>query len=101
MRTPKPNMQGIPIRTEEGKQLRRALKTSLMAIDYGRVELRVLAELFKDVQMINPRLKELVDKPGSLTEEERVEFYILLGKELGKLNERLDNLAKKFNDHHR
>ncbi len=48
-----PNLQNIPIRTEMGKQIRRAIIPStkeniLLAADYSQIELRVLAHLSKD-----------------------------------------------------
>ncbi len=47
-----PNLQNIPIRTELGRQVRRAFQAqpgwSLLAADYSQVELRVLAHLSRD-----------------------------------------------------
>ncbi|MBI4312206.1 MAG: DNA polymerase I, partial [Chloroflexi bacterium] len=47
-----PNLQNIPIRTELGKEVRRAFLApdgwSLLAADYSQVELRVLAHLSQD-----------------------------------------------------
>lgn len=37
-----PNMQGIPIRTEEGARIREALKRELPDMDYSSIELRIL-----------------------------------------------------------
>lgn len=52
-----PNLQNIPIRTEEGKRLRRAFKPRdpgnlLLAADYSQIELRVLAHLSGDEKML-------------------------------------------------
>lgn len=48
-----PNLQNIPVRTEEGKRLRRAFipiekKNLLISADYSQIELRVLAHLSGD-----------------------------------------------------
>ena len=47
-----PNLQNIPIRTEEGRAIRRAFKARpghrLIAADYSQVELRLLADLSHD-----------------------------------------------------
>ncbi|MFH0946354.1 MAG: DNA polymerase I [Planctomycetota bacterium] len=51
-----PNLQNIPIRTEEGKKIRRAFipgrqSNSLLAADYSQVELRIMAHLSGDEQL--------------------------------------------------
>lgn len=48
-----PNIQNIPIRTEEGRRIRQAFvpresRTILMAADYSQIELRLLAHLSRD-----------------------------------------------------
>lgn len=52
-----PNLQNIPIRSENGKEIRKAFvpKNSdyvLMAADYSQIELRIIAALSEDVNMI-------------------------------------------------
>jgi DNA polymerase-1 len=52
-----PNLQNIPIRTERGKEIRRAFiarnnEFQLMAADYSQIELRIIAALANDENMI-------------------------------------------------
>lgn len=51
-----PNLQNIPIRTEEGKSIRRAFVAApgytLVSIDYSQIELRIAAMLSGDPQLI-------------------------------------------------
>ena len=53
----KPNLQNIPIRTEEGREIRRAFIPGeecslLLAADYSQIELRMLAHLSGDATLI-------------------------------------------------
>lgn len=53
-----PNLQNIPIRTEKGREIRKAFiprdeNHLLMAADYSQIELRIIAALSKDENMIN------------------------------------------------
>ena len=59
-----PNLQNIPIRSEMGRELRRAFvprgeKFTLMAADYSQVELRVMAALAGDPNMIDAFKQDL------------------------------------------
>ena len=52
-----PNLQNIPIRTERGREIRRAFVARdrdhlLMAADYSQIELRIIAALAKDRHMM-------------------------------------------------
>jgi len=59
-----PNLQNIPIRTEEGRRIRRAFVVggagpaagsgfeSLMSADYSQIEMRIMAHLSKDAALI-------------------------------------------------
>lgn len=53
-----PNLQNIPIRTERGREVRRAFITRdenhvLLSADYSQIELRIMAELSQDANMID------------------------------------------------
>ncbi|MGN0526072.1 MAG: DNA polymerase I [Acutalibacteraceae bacterium] len=52
-----PNLQNIPVRTEQGRELRKFFKAKegfmLVDADYSQIELRVLAALANDENMIN------------------------------------------------
>jgi len=51
--TSSPNFQNIPIRTQDGKEVRKAIKAQfddykILSADYSQIELRVMAHLSKD-----------------------------------------------------
>ncbi len=53
-----PNLQNIPIKTEEGRKIRKAFKPLsshyiLLSADYSQIELRILAHLSDDENLIN------------------------------------------------
>ena len=52
-----PNLQNIPIRTDEGRRVRRAfvapLGTRLLAADYSQIELRIMAHLSQDAGLLD------------------------------------------------
>ena len=53
-----PNLQNIPVRTEKGREIRRAFvprspQYTLLAADYSQIELRIIAHLSQDPAMVN------------------------------------------------
>ena len=58
-----PNLQNIPVRTELGRQLRRAFRApegyKLICADYSQIELRILAHFSEDESLIETFTKDL------------------------------------------
>ncbi len=58
-----PNLQNIPIRTEEGRRIRQAFVApdgfTLLAADYSQIELRIMAHLSADKGLLQAFEKEL------------------------------------------
>ena len=96
-----PNLQNIPSKTEEGMKIRKGFVSkegySFISFDYSQIELRVLAELSKDENLVHAYLKDkdLHDltarrlfyktEEEEVTREERsiakvINFSILYGK---------------------
>ena len=53
-----PNLQNVPIRTEEGRRIRRAFVVgagyeSLLTADYSQIEMRIMAHMSKDEALID------------------------------------------------
>lgn len=88
-----PNLQNIPIRTEQGREIRRAFITDpgwqLIAADYSQVELRILAHI--------------ADDPGLLSAFERDEDIhaatasAVLGVPLEEVDKNQRRIAKTVN----
>lgn len=59
-----PNLQNIPIRTERGREVRKAFiprddNHTIVSADYSQIELRIIAEISKDVNMTEAFTKNL------------------------------------------
>jgi DNA polymerase-1 len=118
-----PNLQNIPIRTEEGREIRRAFIPekgwSLLSADYSQIELRVLAHCSKDPNLIGAFVEgedihartasEVFDvDPDRVTPELRrqakaINFGILYGMSPFGLSRQLgisQKMAKTYIDHY-
>lgn len=110
-----PNLQNIPIRTERGREIRKAFVARdshhlLLSADYSQIELRIIAELSKDEGMIEAFLsgqdihKATAAKVYNISLEEvtsemrsrakMVNFGIIYGISAFGLSERL-NIPRK------
>lgn len=59
-----PNLQNIPIRTERGREVRKAFiprdeNHTIISADYSQIELRIIAEISKDANMMEAFTKNL------------------------------------------
>jgi len=102
-----PNLQNIPIRTEEGREMRKVFVADpgclLLSSDYSQIELRVLAEMadvknlkqaFRDNNDVHTHTASLIFQKDRVTQDERraakaVNFGIIYGKTSWGLSEDL------------
>ena len=63
LKSDRPNLQNIPVRTEIGRQLRRAFRApeghKLICADYSQIELRILAHFSEDESLIETFTQDL------------------------------------------
>lgn len=63
LKSDRPNLQNIPVRTEIGRQLRLAFKApegcKLICADYSQIELRILAHFSQDAKLIETFAQDL------------------------------------------
>ncbi len=88
-----PNLQNIPIRSEIGKEIRRAFIAepghTLVAADYSQIELRIVASLAKDKKMLEVfKKKEDIHKATAA---------IINGVPLDKVTKEMRYAAKEVN----
>ncbi len=109
MATTNPSLQNIPVKTEEGKRIRRAFiapkKFELLSIDYSQIELRIAAmlsgdrkliEIFKEGQDVHAAVAAQVFnvREGEVTPDMRrrakvINFGILYGMGVNALRQNL------------
>ncbi|MEG1183529.1 DNA polymerase I [Cetobacterium sp.] len=115
-----PNLQNIPVRTEEGMKIRKGFIAEtghvLLGIDYSQIELRVLAEISQDENLIkayaeNQDLHSLtarklfeLDIDEEVTREQRdaaktVNFSIIYGKTAFGLSQELKISPKEASEY--
>ena len=88
-----PNLQNIPIKSEEGKEIRRAFMAdknfNLISADYNQIEMRILADL-ADVSELKKAFKNKEDI-HSLTASQ------VFNKNINKIDEDMRRKAKAIN----
>ena len=116
-----PNLQNIPIRTEEGRRIRQAFISAsncvLLAADYSQIELRIMAHLSKDKGLLEAfshnedihkktAAEVFAIKPDEVSEEQRraakaINFGLIYGMSPFGLAKQLGirrNEAKEYVD---
>ncbi len=116
-----PNLQNIPIKTEEGRMIRNAFVApkgqKLLSIDYSQIELRIMAHLSKDKGMISAfqngedihsaTAAEVFGDPGEAASEEdrrsakAINFGLIYGMSAFGLGKALGiprNMAQEYID---
>lgn len=89
-----PNLQNIPIRTELGKEVRRAFipqdkNNIILSADYSQIELRIMAHICGDEKMING-FKEGLDVHAATAS-------VLFDKDIGNVTQDDRRIAKTVN----
>lgn len=88
-----PNLQNIPIRTDEGKKIREAFVADkgnvLLSADYSQIELRVIAHIARDKEMI-----KIFKEGRDIHTETAVKVY---GVKAGKVTPAMRRVAKIIN----
>ena len=88
-----PNLQNIPIRSDMGKEIRKAFTAEednmLLSADYSQIELRLLAHLSKD-----KALKDAFDKGEDIHARTAADIF---GSSLDKVDENSRRMAKAVN----
>ena len=114
-----PNLQNIPIRSEEGRAIRKAFVAAeghtFLVADYSQIELRILAHLSNDPGLVDAfendldvhtataaRINEI--PPGDITPDQRrrakmINFGLLYGMEAYGLAQRLDISRDEAQNH--
>jgi DNA polymerase-1 len=89
-----PNLQNIPIKTEIGKNIRRAIiafdkDSHLLSCDYSQIELRILAHLSKDKNLISSFKKD--------KDVHRTTAFLIYGLDEKDVTEQMREVAKRVN----
>ena len=114
-----PNLQNIPIRTEDGKRIREAFIADpdcvLISIDYSQIELRIMAHISEDPGLIDAFSKGedvhrftasevFATSPGAVTSDQRrhakaINFGLMYGMSAYGLSQQLQIDVAEANDY--
>lgn len=115
-----PNLQNIPVRTKEGRNIRKAFIApngySIVSADYSQIELRILAHLSKDKILLNAFKNDLdvhcltamdlfnINSSEKITQKQRqiaktINFSLIYGMSAFGLSEKLKIPLKQSQDH--
>jgi len=89
-----PNLQNIPVRTEIGSKIRRGITASdknglLVSCDYSQIELRILAHLSKDIN--------LVTAFNSASDIHKITAGLIYGVRESDVTDQMRDTAKRVN----
>jgi DNA polymerase-1 len=89
-----PNLQNIPIKTDLGRQIRRAFVAgvagnSLLCVDYSQIELRILAHLSGDENLMQAFKKD--------EDVHRFTASLIFNQKLHEVSDEMRNTAKRIN----
>ncbi|OVE81573.1 DNA polymerase I [bacterium K02(2017)] len=88
-----PNLQNIPIKSEDGKRIRKAFictkQSSLLSIDYSQIELRLLAAFSKDAKLVEAYQNDLDIHAKTASH--------ILGLKINEVDQTSRNIGKTIN----
>ncbi|MBM3251640.1 MAG: DNA polymerase I, partial [Candidatus Omnitrophica bacterium] len=89
-----PNLQNIPIKTDIGRQIRKAFVPGekdylLLSADYSQIELRILAHLSK--------APDLIDAFKADKDIHKITAALIFNKKLDEIDEKMRDTAKRIN----
>lgn len=89
-----PNLQNIPIKTDLGRQIRKAFvasgaNNSILCADYSQIELRILAHLSRDENLMKAFKKD--------EDVHRFTASLIFNQKLNEVSDDMRNTAKRIN----
>ncbi|MDD5245995.1 MAG: DNA polymerase I [Candidatus Omnitrophica bacterium] len=89
-----PNLQNIPVKSEIGSRIRKAIivsdeKNFMLAFDYSQIELRILAHISKDAQLVSAFKQE--------KDVHRITAALIYGLDEKEVTDQMREMAKRIN----